>query len=330
MQISNLPKLLPIPFAQTGARQNIPNDSQIGIEGGRASYTDGFPPLTRTPIAAGGIPPFGTDFNGIFHDTTDAIRWNQAGGGYRYDSAFSTSVGGYPVGAILSNTTGDGCWLNTVDGNTNSPESALATPLTGWVPVNAYGDVTITGLGSSSITLSTLQAAKDKIILSGTLTTNINLTFPAWKKNWVVVNNCSGNFTVTCKTTAGTGTAVSSGVTARITCDGINISLNSVTSPSSVQGVSGYLIIPALVGGVEKNTIIQWGAWTNDATGDSTVVFPFPFPNNALQLFVSSQAIGTGAYAGWNTLTKTGFKGNMWASVNTRQSGNSTYLAIGD
>lgn len=112
-----------------------------------------------------------------------------------------------------------------------------------------------------------------------------------------------------------------------------NLSLGSaalLSAVTAVQGVSGYVIIPGLVGGVEKNTIIQWGAWTNDATGDSTVVFPFPFPNNARQLFVSAQAIGTGAYAGWNTLTKTGFKGNMWASVNTRQSGNSTYLAIGD
>ncbi|MFS9433261.1 hypothetical protein QNN86_02830 [Citrobacter sp. C348] len=103
-----------------------------------------------------------------------------------------------------------------------------------------------------------------------------------------------------------------------------------LSAVAAVQGVSGYLIIPGLVGGVEKNTIIQWGPWTNDGTGDSTVVFPFPFPNNALQLFVSAQAIGTGAYSGWNTLTKTGFKGNMWAAQNTRQSGNSTYLAIGD
>lgn len=112
-----------------------------------------------------------------------------------------------------------------------------------------------------------------------------------------------------------------------------NLSLGAAALLSAiiaVQGVSGYMIIPGLVGGVEKNTIIQWGPWANDATGDSTVVFPFPFPNNARQLLVSSQAIGTGAYAGWNTLTKTGFKGNMWASVNTRQSGNSTYFAIGD
>ncbi|WP_313449656.1 hypothetical protein [Atlantibacter hermannii] len=223
MQISNLPKLLPVPFASSGSKQDIPVASQIGVSGGRASYTDGFPPLTRTPIAAGGIPPFGTDFNGVLNDITSAIRWAQAGGGYRYDSTFSSSVGGYPLGAIVNNSTGDGRWFNTIDGNTNSPEVSVATPLTGWVPVDTYGSTTVSGLGSSSITLTTLQAAKDRLELSGTLTANINIIVPAWKKYWKVVNNCSGNFAVTVKTNAGTGVSVSTGIAADVYGDGVNV-----------------------------------------------------------------------------------------------------------
>ena len=330
MQISNLPKLLPVPFANSGSKQDIPVASQIGVAGGRASYTDGFPPLTRTPVAAGGIPPFGTDFNGVLNDVTSAIRWVQAGGGYRYDSTFSTTVSGYPIGAIVNNSTGDGSWLNTIDGNTNNPEASSASPLTGWVPVIVYGDTVISGLGSTSVTLSTLQASKDKIIISGTLTANINLTFPAWKKKWVVVNNCTGSFTVTCKTTAGTGTAVSSGVTAKIVCDGVNISLDSVNSPTSSQGASGYLIIPTIENGVEKKIILQWGFFSGLTTGDTLVTFPFPFPNAVRQVVTSAAISGTGAYAGYNTLTKTGFNGNMWASNTVRQSGSASYWVIGE
>jgi len=330
MQISNLPKLLPVPFANSGSKQDIPVASQIGVAGGRASYTDGFPPLTRTPIAAGGIPPFGTDFNGVLNDVTSAIRWVQAGGGYRYDSAFSTTVSGYPIGAIVNNSTGDGSWLNTIDGNTNNPETSSASPLTGWVPVIAYGDTIISGLGSTSVILSTLQASKDKIIISGTLTANINLTFPAWKKKWVVVNNCTGSFTVTCKTTSGTGTAVSSGVTAKIVCDGVNISLDSVNSPTSSQGASGYLIIPTIENGQEKKVIWQWGSFIGSASGDVAVTFPFPFPNNVRQVFISGKISGTGAFGGYNSETKTGFNGSWWLSSTTRQGGTVSYFAIGD
>jgi len=223
MQISNLPKLLPVPFASSGSKQDIPVASQIGVEGGRASYTDGFPPLTRTPIAAGGIPPFGTDFNGVLNDVTAAIRWAQSGGGYRYDSTFSAAIGGYPIGAVINNSTGDGCWLNTIDGNNNNPEVATATPLTGWVPVNCYGSTNLSGLGASSLTLNTLQASKDIITLSGTLTANISIILPAWIKKWNIANNCTGSFSVTVKTPSGTGVVIPTGSSAFVHGDGTNI-----------------------------------------------------------------------------------------------------------
>ncbi|WP_313021136.1 glycine-rich domain-containing protein [Atlantibacter hermannii] len=265
MQISNLPKLLPVPFANSGSKQDIPVASQIGVSGGRASYTDGFPPLTRTPIAAGGIPPFGTDFNGVLNDITSAIRWAQAGGGYGYDSTFSSSVSGYPVGARLANSAGDGYWLNTVDGNTNNPETSAATPLTGWVPADSYGVTSVTGLGSSSVTLSTLQASRDRIVLTGTLTANINVIVPAWRKSWTVVNNCSGAFTVTFKTTSGTGVSIPAGFTAEVICDGTDIYQDTtilgvpgrllgapkvlVTSGSYTPGANVKAIVAEIVGG---------------------------------------------------------------------------------
>lgn len=103
-----------------------------------------------------------------------------------------------------------------------------------------------------------------------------------------------------------------------------------LSAAMAVQGTAGYLIIPALVAGTEKNIIVQWGSFAGLSTGDTPVTFPIPFPNAVRHVWPCAQASASGAYAGYNTATKTGFNGNMWASVNTRQPGISSYLAIGE
>lgn len=222
MQTSSQPKLLPVPFANAGSKQDVPNDSQIGITAGRASYTDGFPPLTRTPLAAGGVPPFGTDFNGVLNDITAAVRWNQSGAGYPFDSSFNAAISGYPKGAKIPSSTLDGFWLNTVDGNATNPENTTSAT-TGWVPSGFYGFTSISGLSGSSVTLTTLQAGRDRIVLTGTLTANINLILPAWIKSWDVINSCTGQFIVNVKTPLGSGVPVPSNTNAKVFCDGVNI-----------------------------------------------------------------------------------------------------------
>jgi hypothetical protein len=80
-----------------------------------------------TPIAAGGVPPFGQDMNGILKQITQGIQWEQAGGGYAFDAAFATSIGGYPKGAIVNSAIVLGKkWTSLVDNNTTDPDSAAA------------------------------------------------------------------------------------------------------------------------------------------------------------------------------------------------------------
>ncbi|HRT22327.1 MAG TPA: hypothetical protein P5318_19630, partial [Candidatus Hydrogenedentes bacterium] len=117
MQLSNSPGKLVLPFASAGNKNSIPVDSQIGITPGAASLADGFPPLTMTPVAAGGVPPSGLDMNGILYELSNVIRWANAGGGYTYDADFATdsNVGGYPKGARVLRADGSGYWFNTAD-----------------------------------------------------------------------------------------------------------------------------------------------------------------------------------------------------------------------
>lgn len=134
MQASNVPTKSAVPFANSGTKNTIPVASQIGITPGLASFTDGFPPLTMTPIAAGGVPPYGADFNGILNFLSAATRWAQAGGNYAYDGAFSSAVGGYPKGSVILNATATGLWMSTADNNTTNPDTGganWANPLAG-------------------------------------------------------------------------------------------------------------------------------------------------------------------------------------------------------
>lgn len=221
MQLTNTPGKLVLPFANAGAKNTIPTASQIGITAGAASLVDGFPPLTRTPIAAGGVPPSGLDMNGILYELSAILRWANAGGGYAYDAAFATdsNVGGYPKGARIMRSDGLGYWFNTVENNTTDPEAAGAAAA-GWVPDFTNG-VTAVTMTSANVTLTPLQYGKPIIVITGTLTANLNLIFPAIVNEWTVINRTTGAFTITCKTASGTGPVVNTA--ALIVGDGTNI-----------------------------------------------------------------------------------------------------------
>lgn len=217
MKLASRPARVPVPFADQGTKNAIPVNSQIGVKDGAASYTDGFPPLTMTPIAAGGIPPAGGDFNGILNAITQSVRWACAGGQYAYDGAFSTAIGGYPKGALIQNAVGDVIWLNTADDNKTNPDTG-----TGWSPAIRYGLTTV-ALAGSNVTLTPAQAAKETIVLTGALTANVQLIMPAWVETWLIVNNTTGNFTVSVKPAAGSGVNLAASTSSQVYGDGTNI-----------------------------------------------------------------------------------------------------------
>lgn len=154
MQSNDAPDVIQIPFANTGAKRVIPIPSQISITPGAASYTDGFPPTTMTPLADGGIPPDGLDMNGALYDVTNIQRWQSAGGMFKYDAAFSTANGGYPKGARLISTNGYTEWINTVENNVTDPDGVGAA---GWFAfteaegAGAIGIEPIVGLTATNV-----------------------------------------------------------------------------------------------------------------------------------------------------------------------------------
>jgi hypothetical protein len=221
MQQSNAPALVVEPWAAgAGASyiHTVPVPSQIGITNGAASWTDGFPPLTFQPVNTGGVPPDGRDVNGVLNALSLINQWQQAGGLPTYSSTFSTAIGGYPNGAILQSADGTGFWRSTVDNNTANPDTGGAN----WLPVLSYGLASI-ALSNTNVTLTAIQAAKTIIVLTGTLTGNVQVIFPTIVGEWLVQNNTTGAFTITAKTSGGTGVAVTQGQPTQVWGDGTNI-----------------------------------------------------------------------------------------------------------
>lgn len=140
MQSSNIPVKFPIPFANAASgtyKHQVPTASQIGITDGAASLTDGFVPDNFIPVASGGIPPFGIDFNGILFQATAWARWQAAGGPIFYDGTFSAAIGGYPLGVRAVSTVNPALtWVSTVENNTTDPDGGSAA---GWVVLGDLG-----------------------------------------------------------------------------------------------------------------------------------------------------------------------------------------------
>ncbi len=117
------PKLLPKPWAADGLKNDIPVNRTVGLAQESASYADGFPSITMTPIALGGKPPSGKDMNGVLNEISAHVVYQNQGGRYRFDRDYCTAIGGYPKGAVLMNNAGTAEYISTVSQNTNDPNT---------------------------------------------------------------------------------------------------------------------------------------------------------------------------------------------------------------
>ncbi|MCP2041646.1 microcystin-dependent protein [Neisseria sp. HSC-16F19] len=112
------PKLLTKPWAVDGLKNEIPANRSTSVAQEAATYTEGFPSITMTPIAMGGKPPSGKDMNGVLYELSAHTVYLNQGSRYRFDADFCTAIGGYPKGAVLMNNAGTAEYISLIDGNT--------------------------------------------------------------------------------------------------------------------------------------------------------------------------------------------------------------------
>lgn len=234
------PNVIVTPFGTNavGITLPIPVPSQLPGNPGYASFDDGFPSDTE---GAGSLPPRWQDFQGILYMLSAYCQAATGGQFWQYNSTWSAANSGYAVGAIVAMANGLGFWLNTASGNTNNPDTTAAAS-SGWVPIAQYGSTAVSGLTNANVTLTAVQAAAPTLVLSGTLTGNVQIIFPTWLLRWTVINNCTGNYTVTCTTSAGTGVVIPQlGATEpTLVCgDGTNIQPLYLPDPPAVYKTTG-------------------------------------------------------------------------------------------
>lgn len=77
--------------------------------------------------------------------------------------------------------------------------------------------------GAVDVTLTTAESMATILQFTGIISANINVIVPTSVRQWTVFNNTTGAFTLTVKTTAGTGIVIATAKTAILYCDGTNV-----------------------------------------------------------------------------------------------------------
>lgn len=133
-----------------GKTAPFPVPSQQATLNGAASLNDGFVPLNMTQLTAGGVPPFGVDFNGILYLLSTHIASLNAGQDYTWSSTLSAAMGGYAIGAMVQQVADPNAyWVNTVAGNTANPDTASPLGSVGWWSTKPL-DLAVTLSGSQN------------------------------------------------------------------------------------------------------------------------------------------------------------------------------------
>jgi hypothetical protein len=227
------------PFANSGSKNTIPVTAPATP--GRASLDLGFPPLTMTPVAQGGVPPSGLDFNGILNWITQHTTWLNGGGQYTFDASLAAFIGGYPVGMVLQSNDGLSSYVNVQAGNSTDFNTTPSTIGVSWMP---YGGaavandsiVTVSTTGGTTI-LTGDQASKRIIKVTGTMTSNASIIVPnTYSKSWIVQNATSGAFTVSIAPSGGTSVPVSQGGVDTVFSDGTTMSYGQLDTLTQSPG----------------------------------------------------------------------------------------------
>lgn len=156
MNRSDAPKKQTKPFGINGQRGEILPTTPSGDN--TASYDLGFPPITMILKSAGGLPPKGQDMNQILFELSSLCRWFSAGAINFFDSDFAIGINGYPKYALIVSDDGSALYLNTVDGNTNNPNSVSD----GWLNLISYlGIDEKQGKNQNLTALSSLSGIQD-------------------------------------------------------------------------------------------------------------------------------------------------------------------------
>lgn len=128
-------------------------------------------------------------------------------------------------------------------GNPTAPNQAAgdndtSVANTAFVQTAVAGVLSKSVAGGSNVTLTAAEAGYATLIFTGTLTANISVIVPTAAGRWIVRNSTSGAFSLTVKTSAGTGVSIPQGKSLEVYCDGINVVALLATQLATARTIS--------------------------------------------------------------------------------------------
>ena len=125
------PDLIPMPFAENATPGTIePIEATTPTVPQDATWSTGFPQVTMQPLASGGIPPRGQNFNGVLNALSQHIFHMQGGGQYKW----SDDHGPYSIGDVLQSDDGLRAYVSIVNNNTDNFNTNPSAIGTSWLP----------------------------------------------------------------------------------------------------------------------------------------------------------------------------------------------------
>lgn len=165
----------------------------------------------------------------------DGVLTDIANGTVTLTASQTNYVEATRAGVVSANTTGFTAGripLYIVTTNTTAAESY--TDERAWVDPHHMTHQASVSITTADVTLTAAQARCNIIVLSGTLTGNRNLIVPNYWQG-TVINSTSGSYTVTVKTSAGTGEEVTQSTSEIVVADGTNVVLATPATASAVS-----------------------------------------------------------------------------------------------
>lgn len=164
-------------------------------------------------------------------------------------------------------------------GTPTAPTPALgdndtSIPTTSFVQSTVNGRLSKSVAGSANVTLTTVEAGYAILTFTGAITANISVIVPAVSGQWIVENNTTGAYTLTVKTSSGSGIAVTQGLNAELFCDGTNVQAN--TSDYASIALTGTPTAPTPATG-DSSTKVATTAFVSSTADTSAIIYAIIF-----------------------------------------------------
>ncbi len=247
------------------------------------------------------------------YTTTNALTWGYYGGIMLVDGVLTSIADGTVT--LTGSTTNyiEATRTGAVSVNTTGftagriPLYQVTTNATG---VTSYVDYRVTNFpvvgrlaksvaGGVNVTLSAAEARNQILEFTGALTANINVILPAVPGLWWVFNNTTGAFTLTVKTAAGVGVAVTQGLRTLLIGDGTNI---AAAQSDPAQGGVGTNQHIAYADSITPDVLLGERVTVGTLTGNLTINAPANPRRGAKLEFAFAQDATGGRTITWNAV----------------------------